>query len=215
MRQINSILQFIVGLPGRLFGAIFNSESDWIRYGIPAVVLTAIFFVAMRFEGPATESPSAQPNADLRKTIRPKPNVFSAAPMPAGNLPEKPDNNPPAMPAPEPANEVAAQPAGASAASGSFGQLQTGGSSPEEIAGRQALCNAVRIISKRASMHRGQIVIGMAIQSYQGPGGAEAAKPAVMKALSEYKSGAWSDEQCPSPLGTTPLPRGTIAGVMR
>ena len=209
---MSNIIQFIIGLPSRLLGSILNSDSDWIRYGIPAVVLTAIFFIVMRFEAPTTESPSAQMNADVRKTIRTKPNVFSAPPMPAGNPPEKSDNNPPAVLATESGNEAATKPSGAS---GTFGQLQTGGSSPEEIAGRQALCNAVRITSKRPSMRRGQMVIGMAIQSYQGPGGAEAAKPAVMKAFSNYKSGAWSDEQCPSPLGTTPLPRGTIAEVMR
>jgi|SRR5579872_3728226 len=208
---MNGIVQFIVGLPGRVFGPLLGAQSDWIRYGIPAVVLTVVFFTAMRFQAATDDTVASQSNVDVRKAFRPKPNVLAPAPA---NPSEQSANNPPPVLASGPANEAPPQPSGASRGPGTFGQVQAAGS-PEQVAARQALCNAVRFLSNRPSASRGKVVLRLAMQSYHGPGGSEAGRDAVMQAVTEYKRGAWSDEQCQSPLGTTPLRKGTIGEVMR
>ena|ERR1700693_1517173 len=211
---MNGIVQFIVGLPGRVFGPVLGAQSDWIRYGIPAVVLTVVFFTAMRFQTATNEPPASQSNVDIRKAFRPKPNVFSAPPTGGANPSGQSDSNPPPVIANEPANEAPPQPSGASSGPGTFGQVQAAGS-PEQVAARQALCNAARFLSNRPAPGRGRVVLRLAMQSYHGPGGSEGGRDAVMQAITEYNHGTWSDEQCPSPVGTTPLRKGTIGEVMR
>src|SRR5580704_9111757 len=111
---MNGIMQFIVGLPGRVFGPVLGAQSDWIRYGIPAVVLTVVFFTAMRFQAATNEAPESQSNVDGRKAFRPKPNLISAPAVVGANSSGQSDNNPPPVLSSEPANEAPPQPSGAS-----------------------------------------------------------------------------------------------------
>jgi hypothetical protein len=54
----------------------------------------------------------------------------------------------------------------------------------------------------------------MAIQSYRGQGGLQAAEGAINSALVDYGRGKWDESQCP-PGGVPALAKGAIATVMR
>jgi len=215
MGSLRNIFELVVSLPVRALDPILSAESDWIRYGVPAVVLTVIFFILMRTQAPSTGSSVPPPSEAVqqRQPLHFGPKPFSATPQPAGNIPEVAANNPAPISEPPvaPTNEVVSQPA---PASGSFGQMQ-GGGTPQQIAARLALCNAVRFAATRPAQARNRLAMTMAMQTYRGPGGAEASRDAIMQAMAEYRRGVWSDEQCPTPMGTTPLRHGMIGGTIK
>src|SRR5580704_14465417 len=93
MRQNNRIVQFILGLPSLTRSAIPNAQSDWIRYGLPAVLLTAIFFVAMRYEGAQPDSVPARPPTVEPAHPATKPRSLSAPGSITAAGPEMPPRN--------------------------------------------------------------------------------------------------------------------------
>jgi len=212
MGSIRNLVESIVRLPTRALDPILSAESDWIRYGVPALVLTVIFFVLMRTQAPTTESSAPPPSSAevaAKSPLHSKLNPFSAAPAPPASPPDEHSHNspPPEQPPAAPANEVASQPP---PASGSFGQTQ--GGAAQQTAARLALCNAVRYAATKPPQSRSRLAMTMAMQTYRGPG---ASRDAVMQALADYRRGGWSDEQCPTPLGVTPLRHGMIGSTIK
>jgi hypothetical protein len=202
------ILQFILGFPSAVAGGFLNAESDWIRYGLPAILLTAIFFFAIRSETPTATSPRLRPPVGARKTALPAAKTFSVSPFATGDHGKVPSSGieqgrsmtPPSFvfhPAPPPV-----QPAMA-------------GLSKVQIAGRRAVCSAVQYsLARVKKKHWKSKAMEMAIQSYRGQGGPQAADGAVSNALTDYAHGTWDESQCTA-LGGSPLSRGATAEVMR
>lgn len=168
----------LIRLPGTITSAILNAESDWIRYGAPAVLLTAIFFFAMRFEA-ATVAPPQQLAPARKATPAAATSLLSTAPNVAGNRPTLPEAN----------------------------------LSEEQVAAERALCSAVALAVKKNIEHRAARILRLAIETYRGQGGPEVAARAVNNALSDYKLGKWSEEQCPPDMPH--LSKGAIGEVCR
>ena len=212
MRQNNRIVQFILGLPSSIGSAISNPQSDWIRYGLPAVLLTAIFLVAMRYEADQLDAVPVRPPAVELTHPAAKPRSFSIPgsvtavrpEMPPGNLetersPTQHFNQPLTPPRPPVAYR---QPAPAVL------------SGPQDE-GRRAVCGSVQWALARVRPRNRKVkAMKRAIETYQGPGGSPAADAAVSRALADYGSGKWDESQCPA-TGGAPLAKGAIAQIMR
>lgn len=207
MRQSKGVLQFILSLPFTIIVTILNAESDWIRYGLPAVLLTAIFFFAIRFEAANIETPPVRPPTGARKVAPPGATSFSASPIISGDRPKMPYGNlEPGM----------THRSTAAVAAGRYGQTATTALSEQQTEGRRALCSAVGYVFKKGrKKHRKSKALEMAVEAYRGQGGPQAADQAIRGALEDYGRGRWGEEQCPNATGSTPLPEGTIGEVMR
>ncbi len=213
MSQSKRTLQYILSLPSSLATGIFSSESDWVRYGLPAVLLTAIFFFAMRFQSGdvqtqpvAPPAPKAKPHAVAAKTAPQAAPAVAAAPPVANLAPPQRPPEPRRLPLQPPAAVAIAPPAAPG----------TQAMSVQEKEGRKALCNAVEYAVGRLKKRRRKVrALEMAFAAYRGPGGPQAAQQAVNAALQSYGAGSWDEAQCPTLSGTAPLPKGAIAEVMR
>jgi hypothetical protein len=169
----------LIRLPVTITSAILNAESDWIRYGVPAVLLTVIFFFAMRFE-----TPTVAPPRDVAPARRATP---SAATSLLSTTPNNVAANRPMLPA---ANL-----------------------SEEQVAAQRALCSAVGLAVRKNIEHRTARILRLAIETYRGQGGSQVAARAVNNALSDYRLGKWSEEQCPPDLPH--ISKGVIGEVCR
>ena len=208
MRQSKRVLQFILSLPFTIFAAILNAESDWIRYGLPAVLLTAIFFFAMRFEAAKIESPPVRPPG-ARKIAPSGATSFSASPIVSGGRPKMPHDNL------EPGTTVT-QRSTAPVVAEPHGQPATDALSEQQTEGRRALCSAVGyVLNKGKKKHRKTNALEIAIEAYGGKGGPQAADRAISGALEDYGRGKWDEKQCPPAAGRAPLTQGAIGEVMR
>ena len=209
MRHSKRVLQFILSFPFTTISAILNAESDWIRYGLSAVLLTAIFFFAMRFEGANIESPPVRPATGARKVAPPGATLFSDSPKVIGDRPKMPYDN-------LESGMTVTQRSPAPAAAEPHGQAATDALSEQQTEGRRALCSAVGyVLGKVKKKHRKTKALAMAIKIYRGQGGPQAADRAVSGALEDYGRGRWDEDQCPPAVGGTPLPKGAIGEVVR
>ena len=198
------IVQFILGLGA----AALNVESDWVRYGLPAILLTAIFFFAMRLEAPKVALPLLRPPMGARKLAPPAATSFSVPPFTSGDRPKMPSNGTAQGMAMTPPSSSfrAAQPRGLTA---------VGALSREQVEGRRALCSAVQYALTRVKRkHWKTKAMEIATESYRGQGGPQAAGGAISSALTDYAGGKWDEGQCAA-VGGSPLSKGSIAEVMR
>jgi hypothetical protein len=209
MKQSKRVLRFILSLPFTTIAAILNAESDWIRYGLPAVLLTAIFFFAMRFVGANIEAPPVRPPTGARQVAPPGAISFSDSALVRGDRPKMPyDNLEPGVRVPQRST--------APAAAERHGQPATDALSEQQTEGRRALCSAVGyVLRKVKKKHRKTKALAMAIEVYRGQGGPQAADRAVSGALEDYGRGRWDEDQCPPAVGGTPLPKGAIGEAVR
>jgi hypothetical protein len=183
----NALYNSMLKLPSRIGAAVPYLESDWVRYGVPAVLLTAIFFVSMRYKVEAPPSPP--PTVAARNPVQ--------------------RDHPLQMPMPQRAVvPTFPQP---------HRQMAMGAPPPDvQTEGRRALCIAVQqTLSGASKTYSKMNIMRFAVRSYRGEGGTRGAIRAVNVALGQYRSGVWSEAQCPPALGTAPLPKGAIAEAMR
>jgi hypothetical protein len=195
-------------LPPRIVAATPYLDSDWVRYGVPAVLLAAIFFVSMRYQTDKVESPPSPPAVAARNPLRSSLPASSSAPEGRALTATQPYLQP-AMPIPQRAvPPTAPRP---------YHQMATGAAPADvQTEGRRALCLAVQhALSGAGGTYSKMNVMRLAVGNYRGQGGPRAAIRAVNLALEQYKSGAWSEAQCPPTLGAAPLAKGAIAEVMR
>ena len=68
-RESINIGRIVSGLT-TLTTAFPRAQSDWIRYGLPAVMLTVIFFFAIRYESNTAEAPSMKQRLSGAKTAQ-------------------------------------------------------------------------------------------------------------------------------------------------
>lgn len=208
MRQNNRIVQFISGLPSSIMSAIPNAHSDWIRYGLPAVLLTAIFLVVMRYEADQLDSVPARPAAVQLTHPPAQPRSFPVPESVSAARPEMPPRkleaerspmqqfNPPRPPVP-------------------YGQPVPAVLAGPQDEGRRAVCGSVQWALARVRPRNRKVkAMKRAIEAYRGQGGPQAADAAISRALADYGSGKWDEGQCP-PTGGPPLAKGAIAQVMR
>jgi len=206
MKQNKGIVRNVWGVPLTIVAAIPTAQSDWVRYGLPAVVLTAIFFFAIRFEADNAATPPVQPPIAATKRPPSRATSFSSLErtgpgMPSGNLDQGRSltERSIAPRVPQPYN----QPAAAAL-------------SEPQAEGRRALCGAVQFALTRVKRkHWKTKAMENAIASYRGKGGSGAAEGAVNSALMDYGRGKWDEAQCPPTVGVPPLAKGTIGAVMR
>lgn len=196
------------------FDLLLNADSDWIRYGLPAILLTGIFFVAMRVHDSGLPQPLAMPAA-----VRPAVSAPFVAPRPRARNLQVEGGNPmsAARPQsiPQPRNVARTPPLGASVGGAARGQFTGAGLTDEQREGRRAVCEAVERVypSVKRGKHRKNKALQIALSNYHGPGSdSEAASRAVTKAIDDYQRGAWSDEQCN--FGPD-LPKGAIEETLR
>jgi len=173
----------------------FLNASDWIRYGILAVLLTTVFYVLVRQPLPSNfSSNEVQPpngkvaalNPPLRS--RPETHIPLARRQPMKPLISAPNS---------PTEQVASKPSGDS----------------KQTDGRAAVCAAARtaLPNFRAGKLSGRQAVRLAHETYRSAGGPQSPHEAVHDALTEYDAGAWSEADCPPGL---PLPKGTIGEIM-
>ncbi len=208
MRQSRSIGQFVSRLPANLITAIPAAESDWVRYGLPAVVLTVIFFFAIRYETNDVESPVQRPMVVAPKPTAPRSKAFAALPSSGENRADISNGNPvqgrPVIV--PPTSSRATVPFHPPAIALPLSQSE----------GIRALCSATQYALARVKRsHWRAKAMEIAIQSYRGQGGPQAAEAAINSALADYGRGRWDETQCPSGGVTPALAKGAIAAVMR
>jgi len=205
-------LRFIFGLPTTVIGGVLNAESDWIRYGLPAVLLTTIFFVAMRVESPPAQMRALSVNrptlhaAVIKEGDRSK----LSPPMAAGDstqrtvplMQQRVDLNQRQRPAPSAANVANNAP-------------HTEGAAADPAEARRSLCIAVGLASKITPNRRKARALRFAIAGYRGKGNFQVAERAVNDAISDYTAGKWSEAQCPPDPDGSRLPKGAIGEAVK
>ena len=203
MRPTNTARVFS---PSRILASISDPHTDWIRYGVPAVLLTLIFFFAIRFQANRVDSvPTLRP-LRTSKIISPERPIF-AGPSAGDESRTLPQTTAESR-VPKPA--IAALPRA--------GQPQmpvAAGLTEQQIIGRKAVCDAAQFaLSKVRKRHWRARALEFAMQAYQGRGGAQAANQAINTALQEYGRGIWDESQCLPSTGNK-LAKGVIAQVLR
>ena len=199
MSQSKGTLRSIIDLPVATVGAVLNAESEWIRYGLPAFILTVIFFFAMRHDSPQQPAPvgGSAPSQSLlnhhRHLAMPQ-NSF------ARNLTMGVPGAGPAVPG---KHSVAPIPPSAQ------------GSTSQQLEARRALCTAARLASSMPAIRRKSTVLRYAISGYKGSGGFQAAVRTVNDAASEYKAGKWSENDCPASPDGVRMAKGAIGEALR
>jgi hypothetical protein len=211
MREGKSVVRSILELPSSIVAAITNLESDWVRYGLPAVVLTVIFSFAMRFDAGNIDS-SLAPSADTKKV------VVSAEAKPSSRFSDADEAHPPISTGMLGHEAVATQQFGAPRPAQPYAQPPRSMtlSSPSNEC-RRALCGAVQYALARVEKkHRKMRAMQFAIEGCRAQsGGGQTGDLAVNSTLAEYERGIWDESQCPSIPGRAPLAKGAIAQVMR
>lgn len=205
MRQSKSIGELVSQLQSSLTTAIPDAQSDWIRYGLPAVVLTVIFFFAIRYESNNVESPL--PMVVAQKAAPSRLKAFASLPTSGENRADISNRNP-VQGAPLTAPAMTSRP------SLPLRPPAVALAQPQAEA-RRALCSAVQYALARVKRgHWRAKAMEIAIRGYRGQGGPQAAEGVINSALVDYGRGKWDEAQCP-PGGVPPLAKGAIASVMR
>lgn len=209
-------MEIILRIPRAVINSILNAESDWIRYGLPAVVLT-IIFSALMLSKPASEpreslqGPSHSTGAEGAQVGRQRTGTEN------GSASEQPALAP-SLSVPESANAFSKRPPSTDVSAAA-------GSRQKELAaeavkwgwrdeGRRALCQAVRDSLpdfKAGKLHKHRVV-HLARSTFRGDH--EMADQAVDQALVDYARGTWSEAQCPEEPGHGPMSKGTIDAVV-
>jgi len=192
------VIKTILKFPLDLLTRFLNAESDWVRYGIPALVLTVVLSIAMASRSNnagSLQTPSNPRAASLRKPAGPA-LVQPGAPS-REQVSEAPVDSAPTQPQTE--------------------QLAAGADQTPKVvgsaAGRIALCQGVQAALphfNQGILHKLEPVL-LARKAYRGGGGPKMAAQAVDQAITDYNSGAWSEADCPS---TAVLPKGLIGDVV-
>ena len=195
MSQSKGTLRSIIDLPAATFGAVLNAESDWIRYGLPALILTVIFFFAMRHDsapvggGASFQSPvkhqsrSAIPqNSFARNLMTTGPGAASSAPREQAVVPNPPNAQ---------------------------------GITPQQLEARRALCTAARLASSMPAIRRKSTVLRYAISGYKGAGGLQSAVRIVNEQAADYRAGKWGEDQCPASPDGVRIAKGAIGEALR
>jgi hypothetical protein len=181
------------------FQRMLDADSDWVRYGLPAILLTGIFFVAMRFSDANVESP--HPSSVTTASVK---SLLSAPlslrrerdriPMSEGH---SPGSGTVAQAIPEPLVHAplsrfapATPPAG--------DPHWADGLSEQDREARRAVCEAARRVNEsvKRGKHRKNRAFQIAISGYRGGGDVDIANRVVTKAIDDYGRNIWSEEKC-------------------
>jgi hypothetical protein len=210
MSEGKSVVRSILELSSTILAAITNLESDWVRYGLPAIVLTVIFFFAMRFEAGNIDA-SLVSSADTKKV------VVSAEAKPSAGFSGADEAHPQISTGMLEHEAVAAPQFGASRPAQPYAQpLGSMTRSNPATECRRALCGAVQYALARVEKrHQKLRAMQFAVEGCRVQGDRQTADRAVNSALAEYERGMWDESQCPSIPGRAPLAKGAIAQVMR
>ncbi len=211
-------MEAILRIPRAIIDSILNAESDWIRYGLPALVLTVVFSALMLSKQGAGPEPQKPIEAPVHSKVAE--NFHRSFQQPAasnGSLPERPAfSPPPAAPIAE-SNQVRLPAADApAAAAGRQKELAAEAVKwgwREE--GRRALCDAVRASIpdfKAGKLHK-HYTIHLARANFKGE--REMADRAVDEALRDYERNLWNEAQCPEVPGQPRMSKGTIDAVIQ
>jgi hypothetical protein len=195
MSESKGHFRSIIDLPVATVGAILNSESEWIRYGLPAVLLTVIFFFAMRRESPPQLAPIG---GTLSLQSRSSPANHPA--MPQHGFARDLTLTVPGAP-----SGVAQRPAAPNVATAQRASVQEA---------RRALCFATRVASTTPAIRRKSTVLRYAVSGYRG-GGFQTAARAVNEAVSEYTAGKWNEDECPASPDGVRIAKGAIGEALR
>src|SRR5271166_1996326 len=154
MSQSKGTLRNIVGLPVATIGAILNAESDWIRYGLPAFLLTVIFFFAMRHD-----SPPEPAVVGVASSFQSRPNPVNQPAMPQNSLARNLTMTiPPSVSAVPPQQSVVPNPPSVQ------------GTTPQQLEAIHALCTATRLAANVPAIRRKATVLRYAVSGYKGAG---------------------------------------------
>jgi hypothetical protein len=195
MSQSKGTLRSIIDLPVATVGSVLNAESDWIRYGLPALILTVIFFFAMRHDSaPVGGAASFQSPINHRSGSAIPPNSF------APNL---------TMTVPG----AGASAPGQQAAAPNLPNAQ--GITPQQLEARRALCTAARPASNMPAIRRKSTVLRYAVSGYKGSGGFQTAVRIVNEQLADYSAGKWSEDDCPASPDGVRIAKGAIGQALR
>jgi hypothetical protein len=195
MSQSKGTLRSIIDLPVATVGSVLNAESDWIRYGLPALILTVIFFFAMRHDSaPVGGAASLQPplNHQNHSAVPPDslaPNLTMTVPGAGASVP------------------------GQQAVAPNLPSAQ--GIIPQQLEARRALCTAARLASSMPAIRRKPTVLRYAISGYKGSGGFQVAVRTVNEAAADYAAGKWSEDECPASPDGARLAKGAIGQALR
>ncbi len=201
MSQSKGTLRSIVGLPASTIGAVLNAESDWIRYGLPAFLLTVIFFLAMRYEAPPEPAPAGieKPARGVKSSVH---SPFNPANQPA--IPNLTLTVPRAESAGGPAQQAVVP-----------SQPRVQGTTPQQLEARRALCNATRLAANTPAIRRKATVLRYAVSAFKGGGGFQTAARAVNEAVIDYTAGKWNEDECPAAPDSVRIARGSIGAAIR
>ena len=215
-------METILRIPRAIIDSILNAESDWIRYGLPALILT-VFFSAMMLSKQAAEPEQreTQPPPSRLKVAEPtrppfQP-AFQQAEVPNGPLPDRPAFSPPPAP-PMAASNSNGPPMANSAVSAEERQKQLAAEAVKwkwKDEGRRALCDAVR--ASLPAFKEGTLLKHTTIHQARADfrGDREMADKAVDQALIDYERNLWDESQCPGTPGQPRMSKGTINAVMK
>ena len=192
--MIKTILKF----PLDLLGRFLNAQSDWVRYGIPALILTVVLSITMANRSNDADSLQTPSNPTAARPAKP---AGPALVQPGAPTREEVSEPPADSAPPKPRTQQLA--AGADQKPNAVGSA----------AGRIAVCQGVQAALphfNQGFLHKLEPVL-LARKAYRGEGGPRMAVQAVDQALTDYNSGAWSEADCPN---AAALPKGIIGDVV-
>ena len=221
MNTAKDLISSLLKLALAPFYLTLSADSDWIRYGLPAILLTVIFFVAMR----SNETSVVSPHLFSAKTgsIKPAPPALLSGQR--ARLPMTDGDNPasramtstfPALPGATrpPSFGLVRSPAGSATEAATADPHWADGLSEQQKDGRRAVCDATRRVyqSVKRGKRRKNKAMQTALGNYGNGADFDTANLAVTKALDDYGRGAWSEEKCNPGPG---LPKGAIGLTFR
>jgi hypothetical protein len=189
------VIKTILRWPFDVTSRLLDTDSDWIRYGLPALILTIVLSIAMANKSEDSGSSSIPSSPKSAVSTKPAfPAFVPRSESPAGPVSGVPKDSGWSKPGTDPFAAVTQK------------REEAGN------AGRNALCSAVATVLpdyKAGKLRRMQLVL-IAREAYHGPNGPQAAAQSINKAMADYTTGAWSEADCPN---SPALPKGTIGDV--
>ena len=176
------MIKSILKLPLDLAERLLNTESDWIRYGLPALILTVALSIAMASKSDQGDS--------SRTPFRPRSVGLAKSAVSADGSNDASANE---QRADSPNNSALAKP--------QMGRPAPELSKADGSAGRIAVCEAVKasLPDYKAGKLRKLEAIRRARQGYRGQNAPQMASQSVNQALLDYNAGVWSEADCPNP----------------
>jgi len=210
-------METILRIPRAIIESILNAESDWIRYGLPAVLLTVIFS-AMMLSKQASELavPEPMPASPHSKAAENVHRNFQQAEAPSSSPAERPAILPPPA-APPPEVTQRHLPSVDTSVPAENRQRQLAAEAVKwgwKEEGRRALCDATRASIpdfKAGTLHK-HFTVHLARANFKGE--REMADKAVDQALLDYQRHLWDETQCPEVPGQPRMSKGTIDAVI-